>query len=90
MNLGDIYKEGDIRLMGGSYSWEGRVEIYTSGTWGTIGGISRRYSSYRCIDAGIACRQLGYDIQCENFNNYSYCTKVDYKHFFFHRWMCRY
>ena len=30
------YREGDVRLVGGAYNWEGRVEIFWSGSWGTI------------------------------------------------------
>ena len=46
---------GDIRLVGGSYQWEGRVEIFLSGAWGTVcdDGASRS-------DAIVVCRQLGY------------------------------
>ena len=55
------YHEGDIRLVGGSYSWEGRVEIYLYGEWGTI--TDHRAQT---LDAHVACRQLGYDTRCEN------------------------
>ena len=47
------YKEGDIRLIGGSYNWEGRVEIYWTGTWGAISDTSWSNS-----DAEVVCRQL--------------------------------
>ena len=56
--VGD-YRDGDIRLVGGSYSWEGRVEIYLSGIWGTI-------SSANSLGAQVVCRQLGYDTRCKN------------------------
>ena len=60
ITVGEIYHEGDIRLVGGSYSWEGRVEIYLYGVWGTItdDGTDVR-------DAHVVCRQLGYDTRCE-------------------------
>lgn len=57
---GDDDKEGNIRLLGGFYSWEGRVEIFLNGEWGTI----TRDSSDR-FDAQVVCRQLGYDTRCE-------------------------
>ena len=51
----EAYREGDIRLIGGSYNWEGRVEIYWIGTWGTINDTSWSNS-----DAEVVCRQLGH------------------------------
>ena len=60
---GADYKNGDIRLVGGSYIWEGRVQMYISGEWGTF---SR--NSADAIDALVACRQLGYDTRCKFFS----------------------
>ena len=58
---GSDYREGDIRLVGGVYSWEGRVEIYLYGEWGTVS-----YYHAHKRDAHVVCRQLGYDTRCEN------------------------
>ena len=58
--LGNDSKEGDIRLVGGSYSWEGRVEIYINREWGTISDDETDR-----FDAHVVCRQLGYDTRCE-------------------------
>ena len=49
------YGDGDIRLVGGSYQWEGRVEIYFSGTWGTITD-----SDWTSNDAQVVCRKIGH------------------------------
>ena len=49
------YKGGDLRLVGGSYQWEGRVEIYLSGMWGTITD-----SDWTSDDATAVCRKMGY------------------------------
>ena len=57
---GGDYREGDIRLVGGVYNWEGRVEIYLYGEWG---GISDEQADVR--DAHVVCRQLGYDTRCK-------------------------
>ena len=57
---GNDYNEGDIRLVGGSYSWEGRVEIYLNGEWGTITDYATS-----AFDAHVVCRQLGYDTRCK-------------------------
>ena len=52
--IGDDIKEGDIRLIPGSYLWQGLVEIFLDGVWGTINIAYTR-------EARVACRQLGYN-----------------------------
>ena len=49
------YRDGDVRLVGGSYQWEGRVEVYMSGVWGTITD-----SDWTDDDARVVCRKLGH------------------------------
>ena len=44
-----------IRLQNGSYSNEGRIEVYCNGQWGSI--CSAGFSSSA---ANTVCRQLGY------------------------------
>jgi hypothetical protein len=89
---GPDYKNGDVRLVGGSYSWEGRVQMYINGEWGTFS-----QSDTDAVDALVACRQLGYDTRygytAENggydyrfvtegegrHQNYLHCTGVEYR-----------
>ena len=49
------FRDGDARLIGGSYQWEGRVEIFFAGSWGTITD-----SDWTSEDAQAVCRMLGY------------------------------
>ena len=53
--LGDEIKEGDIRLVGGIYSWQGRVEVFLSGVWGTVSDDESYHT-----EPMVVCRQLGY------------------------------
>lgn len=45
---------GDIRLVGGVNSYEGRVEIFINGTWGTV-----CQDHFHVEEAAVACKQLG-------------------------------
>ena len=47
------YREGDIRLVGEPHNWEGRVELFWEGEWGTISD-----SDWTDTDARIVCSQL--------------------------------
>ena len=47
------FREGDVRLVEGSYNWKGCVEILLSGLWGGIND-----SSWTDEDANVICRQL--------------------------------
>ena len=47
------YRDGDYRLVGGTYNWEGHVEIFQSGAWEEIYD-----SSWTDEDAHFICSQL--------------------------------
>ena len=48
-------ENGEIRLIGGSNSYEGRVEVCNNNAWGTVCD-----DFWGTPDANVACRQLGY------------------------------
>ena len=51
----DVCNYGDIRLVGGSFDNEGRVELCINNSWDTICDDSRGSD-----DANVVCTQLGY------------------------------
>ena len=51
---------GDIRLMDGNSTSEGRVEFCSQGLWGAITA-----SNWDSNDAKVVCRQLGFPWKCE-------------------------
>ena len=51
-------QNGEVRLLGGVSSEQGRVEVCYNGVWGTMCGEDR----WTHTEAAVICHQLGYNL----------------------------
>ncbi|ESO89536.1 hypothetical protein LOTGIDRAFT_125182, partial [Lottia gigantea] len=53
-----------VRLVGGNSSYQGRLEYFHNGEWGTICG-----DMFGNTEASVACRQLGFTTQGAHYES---------------------
>ncbi|PIK45770.1 putative deleted in malignant brain tumors 1 protein-like [Apostichopus japonicus] len=63
----EVKCEIPVRLVNGTTDYEGRIEIFLNGAWGTICD-----DSWGKDEADVACRQLGYSAAVEAVSSASY------------------
>lgn len=70
--LAHSQSNGDVRLVGGRNHYEGRLEIFLKGTWGTFCGADNTRFTRGAAEA--ACKQLGYfdEIEYGSINNLNF------------------
>ena len=55
LTVPQCYSNGNVQLVGGASSNEGRVEVCVNGMWGTVTN-----SGWDSREATVVCKQLGY------------------------------